>query len=261
MYAHYIQLVGKIVLLVEALRDQPNGLKLQDLAARAGLVKSSVHRILHSLKEHGYIEQDGSGGNYRLGIQFLVLASGLAARTELVNFAHPYLRELRETFNESVYLAILRAGRGVFVDVQEAHRDFRLVGPLGAEVLFHATAAGKAMAAFLLPERRAELLRILPLKAITKRTLTDPAQIRREWTLVAERGFAVNDEETIIGATFLAAPLFDSRDSVCGSITVGIPKARFSMRLEKRIVKHVKDACHRLSSELHATAYVHSAGH
>ena len=261
MYTHYIQLVGKIVILVEALRDQPNGLKLQDLAARTGLVKSSVHRILHSLKEHGYIEQDGSGGNYRLGIQFLVLASGLAARTELVNFAHPYLRELRETFSESAFLAILRSGRGVFVDVQEAHRDFRLIGPLGAEVLFHATAAGKAMAAFLLPERRAELLRTMPLKAITKRTLTDPAQVKREWSLVAERGFAVNNEETIIGATFLAAPLFDSRDSVCGSITVGIPKARLSTRLEKRIVKHVKDACQRLSSELHATAYVHSAGH
>ena len=91
---HYIQLVGKMVRVVEALRDQPNGLRLQDLAARTGYVKSSVHRILHSLKRHGYIEQDTAGGNYRLGTQFLVLANGLAARTELADFAHLYLREL-----------------------------------------------------------------------------------------------------------------------------------------------------------------------
>ena len=70
-YDHYIALVGKIVRVAEVLRDEPDGLSLQDLALRTGYVKSSVHRILQSLKRHGYIEQDGSGGKYRLGMQFL----------------------------------------------------------------------------------------------------------------------------------------------------------------------------------------------
>jgi IclR family acetate operon transcriptional repressor len=257
---HYIQLVGKIVRVAEVLREEPNGLSLQELAARTGYVKSSIHRILRSLKKHGYIEQGGVGENYRLGIQFLVLASGLAARTDLVNFAHPYLRELVERFNESAYLAVLRAGRGIFVEVQEAHRDFRLIGPLGAEVHFHATAAGKAMAAYLSPERRAELLRSMPRSAITKYTLTDPARIEQDWSEIRQRGFATNDEETILGAAFLAAPVFDSRESVCGSLTVGLPKARCSTRLEKQIAGRIRDACHRLSNELRATGYVHVAG-
>ena len=70
-YDHYIALVGKIVRVAGVLRDEPDGLSLQDLALRTGYVKSSVHRILQSLKRHGYIEQDGSGGKYRLGMQFL----------------------------------------------------------------------------------------------------------------------------------------------------------------------------------------------
>ena len=56
------------------------------------------------------------------------------------------------------------------------------------------------------------------------------AQFVRGWPILAEvkrLGYAINDEETIVGAIFLAAPVFDAQQSVCGSITVGIPKSRF----------------------------------
>ena len=129
--------------------------------------------------------------------------------------------------------------------MREAHREFRLIGRLGAEVHFHATAAGKAIAAFLPQERRAEILTSLPLKAITKRTFTDPLKVEKDWAEIRRRGFALNNEETIVGAAFLAAPLFDSRESVCGSITVGIPKARLTTRRAKEIAVRLKDACRR----------------
>ena len=80
---HYIALVGKVVRVVETLRDEPDGLSLQDLASRTGYVKSSPYRILQSLRIHGYIEQDVTGGKYRLGMRLLVLASGFVSRVEL----------------------------------------------------------------------------------------------------------------------------------------------------------------------------------
>jgi DNA-binding IclR family transcriptional regulator len=55
----YIELIGKVLTVVEALRDGDEALSLQDLTGRTGLVKSSIHRILHSLKRHGYVEQQG----------------------------------------------------------------------------------------------------------------------------------------------------------------------------------------------------------
>lgn len=58
---HYIELIGKAVLLLETLRDEPEGLSLQELAERTGFVKSSAHRILNSLKRHGYVEQESVG--------------------------------------------------------------------------------------------------------------------------------------------------------------------------------------------------------
>lgn len=257
---HTIALVEKVVRVVEALKDDPDGLPLQQIAVRTGYVKSSVHRILLSLRRLGYVEQENAGGSYRLGFQFLVLASALAAKTELVKTARPYLHEIVEKFEESAYLAILRGGRGVFVDAEEPARDFRLAAPLFAEVHFHATAAGKAMAAFLPEEYRATLLQNSQFIAVTLHTKTRPSEVARDWEKVRREGYAINDEETILGAVFLAAPVFDSRARVCGSISAGMPKVRYLPGMATRLIDHLKAACRDFSDRLKVSGYVHITG-
>ena len=257
-HEYQIALVDKIVRVLEALRDAPSGLTLQELTRRTGYVKSSIHRTLASLKRHGYVEQPAQGGPYFLGVQCLLLARGLKEGIGLLRYARPFLQEIVDTFNESAYLAILRGGRGIFVEVTEARRrDLRLVGPLGAEVFYHATAAGKVFASFLPEEARAALLRRIELPALTSRTITKVRDLEREWALVARRGFAANREESILGAMFLAAPIFDADGTVCASISVGVPKARYSTAGGRRIAVHLKQACHRLSDVLQAAGYTH----
>ena len=254
---YQIELVDKLVKLLETLRDEPDGLSLQALAARTGYVKSSIHRTLSSLKRHGYIEQAGTGAPYRLGTQLLLLARGMREGIRLIPFARPYMQELMNAFNESVYLAIVRGGRGIFVDVLETRRDLRLVGPLGAEVFYHATAAGKAIAASMPAPDRSALLARLELKRLTDHTLTTRGQVEREWADVGRRGYATNDEETLVGAIFLASPIFDSERVVSGGISVGIPKPRYSPALGRKIALALKDTADRLSQALDAAGYVH----
>jgi IclR family acetate operon transcriptional repressor len=254
---HRIELVDKLLKLLETLRDAPAGLSLQELQARTGFVKSSIHRTLNSLKHHGYVAQAAPGAPYRLGTQFLALARGMSESIQLLPYARPHMQELVDGFNESAYLAILRGGRGIFVEVIETRRDLRLVGPLGAEVFYHATAAGKVIAAALPPAERAALLARLELRRLTDNTLTTRAQVEREWAEVARRGFATNDEETIVGAIFLAAPVFDAQQAICGSISLGVPKPRYSASLGRTIAAQLKDACARLSQALQAVGYVH----
>jgi IclR family KDG regulon transcriptional repressor len=255
---YQIELVDKLVTILEALRDAPSGVALQELARRTGYVKSSIHRTLSSLKRHGYVEQAAAGGPYRLGVQCLLLARGLKEGIELLRYARPFLQEIVEAFNESAYLAILRGGRGIFVEVAEARRrDLRLVGPLGASVFYHATAAGKIFAAFLQPEARASLLKAIELRELTPRTLTRRADVEREWALVARRGVAMNREESIVGAIFLAGPVFDAERAVCASISVGVPKARYSPANGRRIAGHLQAACGRLSEALQIAGYTH----
>lgn len=255
---YQIELVDKVVRILETLRDAPSGLTLQDLARRTGYVKSSIHRTLGSLKRHGYVEQIAPGGPYSLGAQCLLLARGLKEGIGLLRYARPFLQEIVDTFNESAYLAILRGGRGIFVEVTEARRrDLRLVGPLGAPVFYHATAAGKVFAAFLPRDARAALLKATDLRPLTPRTLTRPADVEREWALVARRGYALNREESIVGAVFMAAPVFDAERVVCASISVGVPKARYSPAGGRRLAEHLRSACARLTEALQVAGYTH----
>lgn len=255
---YQIELIDKLVRVLEALRDAPAGLTLQELTRQTGYVKSSIHRTLSSLKRHGYVEQVAAGGSYRLGVQCLLLARGLKEGIELLRYGRPFLQEIVDTFNESAYLAVLRGGRGIFVEVAEARRrDLRLVGPLGAGVFYHATAAGKVFAAYLPPEARAALLRSLELRRLTPRTLTRRQDVDREWSLVARRGVALNREESIVGAIFFAAPIFDAERAICAALSVGVPKARYSPATGRKIATHLKAACTRLTESLQLAGYTH----
>ena len=255
---YHIELVDKVVRLLEALRDQPNGLD----AAGTGV----AHRLRQELGASRDAKPEGArlrraaddGGPYRLGVQCLLLARGLQEGIGLIGLARPYMRELVDAFDESGYLAIVRGGRGIFVEVTETRRrELRLVGPLGAVVHYHATAAGKVIAANLPPIARSALLARLPLDKLTGRTHVRRADVEAEWESVQRRGYATNDEETIVGAVFLAAPVFDAERAVCGGISLGVPKARYSAALGRRIATQLVESCARLSETLGNAGYVH----
>ena len=97
----------------------------------------------------------------------------------------------------------------------------------------------------------------MPLARLTNRTVTDPARVRQEWALIRQRGYAVNEGETIVGAYFSAAPVLDANRQVCASLSVGVPQPRYSPELGDRLAHHLVDCCQKLSSMLKATGYVH----
>jgi len=92
----------------------------------------------------------------------VTVAGEVRAGLNMIELVRPFSGEFKDKFDESTHVAVLRGGEAVFVDVQETHGDLSLVGRLGARVHFHATAAGKAMAAFFPSAEQEKLLRELP---------------------------------------------------------------------------------------------------
>lgn len=253
---HTIELIDKVVNVLEVLRHAPDGLSLGDISAQTGYVRSSVHRILASLKKHSYVEQEYAGGAYRLGVQVLLLARAMKNSSSLVQLARPYLERLVASCQETAYLAVIRGGRPVFIDVAETHRDLRLVGPMSAEIHYHATAAGKVIAAYLTAEEQDTILSDLNVQPLTDRTLVSEADIRSSWAEVRRLGYAFNDEETIPGAVFIAAPLFAGEERICGAISIGMPKSRYSHDVLQCVVPELTAACAALSARISATSSV-----
>ncbi|MDN5762992.1 MAG: IclR family transcriptional regulator, partial [Microlunatus sp.] len=71
-------------------------LGVTEIAAKVGLHKSTVSRILSGLAEASFVERDPATGRYRLGLGVIALSGPLLADLDVRRAALPYLEELME---------------------------------------------------------------------------------------------------------------------------------------------------------------------
>ena len=236
---NHIDLVVKTLAVLEALAISEDGKALKEIAKDLGLVKSSVFRILFTLKEAGYVEQPEANGVYRLTLKTAGLSRRNSNRLGLATVARPYLVKLRDKLDESVALAERRGNSIILIDVIETSHPLRLNIHIGDDCPIHATAIGKAVAAFLSPKELATLLSDSKLAHYTEHTYTKLRDLKLDLARTHKTGCSFNNEETVAGAFIVGAPIFDSRLSVCGALSVNIPTARCSAARKKQLIASV----------------------
>jgi IclR family acetate operon transcriptional repressor len=252
---NYIELVEKTMRVLEVLAQHPGGCALKEIAARTGLVKSSAFRILHSLKELGYVEQAGPEARYHSSLKVLSLARAVATHEVVINVARPHLQNLRETLGESAWLGQRFRDGVLLVDSVEAPRRLRLSLDIGDSCPWHAAAIGKSIAAFLSPEELDLLLGTAPLPRFTPRTLTDRRRLQAHLAQVRRQGFAVNEEETIETAVVVGAPIFDALHHVCAAVSVGTVATRWKGKFRDTMAAAVQREAANISRKLSQLSY------
>ncbi len=251
---NHIELVEKTMRILETMASDKGPSDLKNLASRVGLVKSSVFRILYTLRELGYVEQRGRGA-YSLTAKMFAVASKTPVRPSLLDVVHPHLARIRDALNEAAWLAEWRRGKVVLIDVADVRHRLRLSLDVGDECPLHAAALGKAIAAYLPPEELAAAWGTADLPRYTSHTVTDRTQVLRELAEVRESGVALNREETIEGAVVVGAPIFDSRGVAFAAISLSCPTARCSAAIRASMVDAVKTASVQISRELNDLGY------
>jgi len=236
---NHIDLVVKTMRVLEIIGAQGGGMPLGDIAARAGLVKSSAFRILFTLTELGYCEKVAGNGTYAATLKLRALG-GTDARSSLVAIAKLRLEQSRDRLGESAWLAELRGGSVIVVAVAEAAHPLRLAFHVGDICPWHASALGKAVAAQLAPPQLLEVLGSGRLHQFTKSTITARRKLLSELTLIRHRGYSVNREETIDGALAYGAPVFDGSGAVVASVSITAPTARCSRSKSEAMIGEVK---------------------
>ncbi|GGA54955.1 IclR family transcriptional regulator [Edaphobacter acidisoli] len=253
---NHIDLVVKTLNVLESLAQSEHGKALKEVAAEVGLVKSSVFRILFTLKQAGYVEQPEANGVYRLTLKTAGLTRRNSERMGFVTVARPHLTRLRDELDESVALAERRDRSIVLIDVLETSHPLRLTFHIGDHCPIHATAMGKAVAAFLSTREVTALLDKSELPQYTQNTNTRVRDLKADLGRVHKLGYSVNDEETVSGAVVIGAPIFDSKKSVCGALSVNTPTVRCSATKKKRLIAAVIDAGNQISADLSDIGFV-----
>jgi IclR family acetate operon transcriptional repressor len=149
-----------------------------------------------------------------------------------------------------VNLATLDQGHVLYIEVLESPHEFRLSSRVGSRRSLHATALGKALAAFLRETHREQILEGLSFQALTPKTIMNLVQFRQELEKVRHQGFAVDDEETTLGARCVSAPILGANGEAIGAISVSGPVTRVGREQVGALAAAVVQAAKAISSAM-----------
>lgn len=244
-----VQSLGRAFAILEAMADAGGAIGLSQLAADSGLPLATIHRLVRTLVDLGYVRQEPSR-QYSLGPRLMRLVEGSTKR--LGTLAHPYLHRVVEALGESVNLAVLDGEEIVYVGhVQPSQNFMRMFTEVGRRAMPHTTAVGKAMLA-IQPE--AEVLELLERTGMPKRTehtITDPEAFLADLVRVRERGYAVDDGEQELGVRCVAVAIPDAPRAMAMSVSGPLP--RMSDDVVAKAAPILQRAAAEFSAELDGT--------
>jgi DNA-binding IclR family transcriptional regulator len=251
---YLVPILGSALKILDVFYEAESDLTLHEISAKAKVGKTSAFRILYTLDKFGYVEKDQASGKYHLGFGIISAARKTLASGNLVQVARPHLKKLRDEFDETTNLATLLKDEIVYLEIFESFHSFRMTDTVGSRISWHSTALGKSIAAFLPEERVRAILKQSSLKRLTPNTISSVREYMRILAKIREQGYSVDNEESELGATCLAVPIFDSERAVMGAVSVSGPSPRIQDKQAKisTALKSVSVAISRSLSNGHA---------
>lgn len=221
-----IQVVDRIMNLLDALALHEESSSLKTLAEETGLHPSTAHRILNDMVACRLVER-GDGGTYRLGLKLLELGNLVKARLSVREAAQGPMRTLHKLTGETVNLSVRQGNEIVYIDRAYSERSgMQVVRAIGGRAPLHLTSVGKLfLAGDDANQVRAYVTRT-GLSGYTRNSITDLAKLESELNHVRRVGSARDDEELELGVSCLAASILDDTGKLVAGLSLSAPTDR-----------------------------------
>lgn len=229
--------------------EQPE-LTLSDLATATKLAPSTTLRLLTILAEFGYVERSEETDRFRIGVGMFERGSIYIQTTSIEREAQKPLADLARTCNQTASLGVLERGEIVHIAVFPPDRPIRYYAPVGQREMAHCTGLGKVLLSGLSAEQVEEVVARRGLPSRTDRTITTISALRSELERVREQGYAMDDEESVVGLRCIAAPIHDAHGRVVAAISASGPAAEFVPATLPGLLREIKGTATAISSRL-----------
>ena len=199
--------VKKAFAILSAVSSSKEGLGVSDLAKNLKMAKSTVHGMTSALEELGAVMRDPMTKKYKLGFTLLEIGRSAYAQIDLKQSARPVMEDLMEKTQTSVFLGILNLDHATILDIVESRQDLKITAPVGTTIPMLAGAVGKVFLASMDNGQARKIIESKGLPRFTDNSIIDTDRYFQELAQVSEQGFAVDDEEYILGVRAVASPL------------------------------------------------------
>jgi IclR family acetate operon transcriptional repressor len=208
----------KVLRVLEAVAEPGGPHRLGDITLRAGILKSSAHRLAVVLVAEGYLVALGNG-LYGVGPQLRALAAQVTGDAN--GGLHDLLQDLQQSVGgHTVHLAVRSGDHAVYIHKIDGDRPYQMASRVGMHLPLHCTSIGKAILSRLPAAEVDGVVARTGLPARTPTTITDRADLHRALDEVRAQGFAVDDEENEATIRCIAVPVTDSAGQLFGGLSV-----------------------------------------
>ncbi len=241
-----VQSLDRAFGILETMADAGGIIGLSQLAEKADLPLATIHRLVRTLVDLGYVRQEPSR-QYSLGPRLMRLADAGAKR--IGTWAAPAMNDAVAALGESVNLAVLEGDEVVYVaQVQPSANFMRMFTEVGRRTFPHSTAVGKAILAHRPDAEVVAMLQRTGMPRHTEHTLTEPAQFLASLAETRERGFATDEEEQEIGVRCVAVVVPDAPQPM--ALSMSGPLTRMSDEVVGRAAPVLQTAAVAIAAEL-----------
>lgn len=214
--------------IFELLASEPQGLTVSEISDKLGLARSSAHGLVHTLHARGYLMQDG-GQRFHLGARLIQLGLNVVDRLELRASARLPLERLVEATHDTALLVVPEHGDLLFVDkVLSDARDVRTDPRVSSRSPLHCSSLGKALLAALDDQSVLDVLDVVGLEGMTEFSIVDQDELLADLAHTRERGYAVDEQEALLGVFCVGAPVRDHTGRAIAAISLSTIKDFFA---------------------------------
>jgi IclR family acetate operon transcriptional repressor len=247
-----VQSLARAFAILEAMADAGGEIGLSQLATEAQLPPATIHRLVRTLVDLGYVRQEPSR-QYSLGPRLMRLVDSSTKRLETL--ARPFMFEVVDALGESVNLAVLDGEEIIYVAQTQPSQNFmRMFTEVGRRVKPHATAVGKAILATMPDEDVHDLLARTGMPRRTEYTLTSPEELVADLERVRAVGYALDNGEQELGVRCVALAVPGAPRPM--ALSMSGPLTRMSDAMIDKAVPVLRTAAEKIGTELGAATQV-----
>lgn len=225
------------------------GLTVTEISRKIGLNRSTTYRFVLTLADLGFITVDESG-KYTPTLKLFELAQQNDVLNTVTLLARKYLLELRRLHENTVYFTQMEDRDLMTLEVVQGSELIRADGKPGSKGPAHVQASGKAIMAFLPDQRIEDYFTDDALEMYTPNSITDPQALRAELDRVKHAGYALDNEEWVMGIRGVAVPLIGTDGKSAYGISISGHSLIFTEEKALSAVDDLMRARNMLAEEL-----------
>lgn len=244
--------VMKVFTVLEALADERRA-SLADIAQRAMTSKTTAHRLLQTMIDLGYVQQDQDTEKYGLTLKLFGLGAGiLRGQEDLLRAADQTMLQLSQATGEAINLGVLDDfdQRVAYIHKYDSTYSLSTQSTLGKRNPIYSTALGKALLAFRHDAEIHRRLAQMEMHKLAQRTITDPKELYSQLQKIHAQGYAEENEESEAGVRCIAVPVLNYTGHAVAAISIGFPLIRFDEARKSEYINMLLKAGHETSVAL-----------